>query len=290
MDLDANKHCHRLKKSYPFNPMNVLITEKDVHEILLSGNAHLPKGVRDIKNFQIAMTHQSYTYKDYGSDILDIYKLHYAACLPLQQTSYERLEFLGDNLLKTIISSYIFIRYQYESEGFLTKLKTKLENRKMFAYFSQLIGLNRFILLSAHIENNNGRKLDCYLEDVFEAFIGALYVDQNYNFDLCHSFIVHRFLDAEVDYAELIYYDRNFKDMLLRFYHNNKWAAPQYEYVQYKKPDDKIVYFKVKLTDGFDKVFETEDVSKKKAEQKCAMILLLHYNIISLDQIKSYML
>ena len=64
-------------------------------------------------------------------------------CLPLQDVSYERLEFLGDSILRQIISDYLFIRYQEMQEGDLTKLRSQIENGSSLAEMTRKIGLNK---------------------------------------------------------------------------------------------------------------------------------------------------
>ena len=99
-------------------------------------------------------------------------------CIALQPYSNERLEYLGDSVLGGIVSSYLFHRYKTMNEGFLTKLKTKLVRTRMLAAFSRYLGLGKYLLISKHVEEVcDGRKNDRILEDLFEAFLGALFKD-----------------------------------------------------------------------------------------------------------------
>ena len=110
-----------------------------------------------LKLFEIAMSHSSYAneHKD--------------------KKNYERLEFLGDAIIKPIISIYLVERYPYENEGFLSTLRTKIESTNTLSHFFKCLGLHDYILLSQSVEQENGRNNIHILEDCFEAFIGALF-------------------------------------------------------------------------------------------------------------------
>ena len=77
--------------------------------------------------------------------------------IPLQQESYERLEFLGDAVLHNILAEYLFKRYDKEDEGFMTKLRTKIENGDTLSILSEKIGLGEYIVISRYVEMNGGR-------------------------------------------------------------------------------------------------------------------------------------
>jgi len=65
------------------------------------------------------------------------------------------------------------------------------------------------------------------LEDVLEAFIGALFVDTNYNYDLCRKFLVN-LIEEEINFAQILNTENNYKDMLLQHFHKMKWSSPEY--------------------------------------------------------------
>lgn len=93
-------------------------------------------------------------------------------------TSYERLEFLGDSICTTILSSYIFQRYENENEGFLTRLRSYIISGKVYAEVSRQIGLASWVQLGDDAEKLRSRASTH--EDVFEAFVGALYLVMGY--------------------------------------------------------------------------------------------------------------
>ena len=201
--------------------------------------------------------------------------------LDLFTNSNERLEFLGDTVIKCIVSEYLFKRYPIEDEGFMTRLKTKIEDKDSLAKYAKRLAIDHYMIISQQIEDNNGRNSNKLLEDCFEAFMGALFLDLG--FELVKKFLTI-ILETEIDYSELLYKDTNYKDQLLKFYHRNKWSHPIYVEISSEGPTHRKI-FKMGVQDFQGNIIgESTEVSKKKAEQKCAMLALYKYNQISKDQ------
>jgi ribonuclease-3 len=187
-------------------------------------------------------------------------------------------------------------------EGFMTYLKTKIEDKSSFARFSKELGLDTYVLISKQTELIKGRNSEKILEDVFEAFIGALKLDQGQ--DTCKKLIEY-FLENSVDYASLIYQNENYKDQLMQLFHSNKWVSPIYwevgnkassNFVGGKTNTQKIYTMGVldPMTSLDDKgrpteiiiIAEGEGTSKQKAEQQAALNALIKFKQIKADQIK----
>ena len=173
----------------------MIIQNKNIVDIFKKYNVYI-KDVNDIELYRIALYHPSMLYNDHNKN-------------EKKNQTYERLEFLGDTVFKLILSNYIFDRYDKMNEGFMTKLKIKIENRKSLSKMNKIIGLNKFIEMSQNLKVNNGKNNDKILEDSFESFICAIYLDLG--FDLCKSFI-YSLLNSEINFSELIYNDENYKD------------------------------------------------------------------------------
>ena len=92
--------------------------------------------------------------------------------------SNERLEFLGDSILSFIVSDYLFSKYPQFNEGKLTNLRSLLVNTKMLADIASECDLGSKLRLSKGEEEGGGRKNQSLLADTFEAYVGALYLDQ----------------------------------------------------------------------------------------------------------------
>ena len=258
----------------PYNKNNKLIQYSDIINILNKHNINDFK-INNIQTYQSAFIHKSYCkLKDY-----EVYK-NIDNSLKLQEISYETLEFLGDSILGAIISDYLYQRY-YElyrvSEGFLTKMKNKIVNGTMLGYLSDKLNLNEFMVISEYIENQcNGRNNERILEDIFEAFIGAIFLDTK-DYNLIKQFIIN-IIELYIDFSDLIINDTNYKDQLLRYFQNNKTGQPKYEVIFENNKYKSTVY-----TNNPKKVFyETGYGStKKKSEQESAKNTLIKIGILN---------
>ena len=229
--------------NYILNEKNRVITKEYIRNTL--SNYGIEYKVNDIKLFQIAMTHTSYIKKDYtnsknfksifmginliGGDMLvPISKEQIEFAVHLEVVSYERLEFLGDSILRQVISDYLFIRYKEMQEGNLTKLRSQIENSSSFAEMTRRIGLQKYVLLSRNQEVIKARdkndKIQC---DIFEAFVAAIYLDKmgiSYEdigknpelvqklrsdaYQVCFDFVI-ALIEDEIDLTELLETDTN---------------------------------------------------------------------------------
>jgi len=275
----------------PYNLNNILINNNDIIQILKKCNVKINK-INHIEYFQIAFTHKSYCKKDiYPPHILELVKeeLNNNNLLELRDESYERLEYLGDRVIKLIVSNYLFFRYPKQNEGFMTKLQTKIEDKKNLATMSKELGLDKFFIISKQIENINGRYLDKIHEDIFEAFIGALYLSNGY--EVC-VYALTNLLETLIDYSEKLYCDNNYKDILLRFHHQKKWPSPQYATLYHKGPPHKRKYIMAVEKHDANRNTPIEEKffgfgignSKKEGEQYAAKMALILLGMLEKDQ------
>ena len=91
--------------------------------------------------------------------------------------SYETLEFMGDSVLGFIITKHLFDKYEEQQEGFLTKARTKMVRGKTLCEISKTLGLDKLILMDEKGERNGWNSNEHIMEDVFEALVGAIYLD-----------------------------------------------------------------------------------------------------------------
>jgi ribonuclease-3 len=264
----------------PYNTDNILLKSEDVTLMFKKFKINIVP--IDIKLYQEALTHISYTKNEYINIDHSILINNVPNSLNLFDKSNERLEFLGDTVIKCIFSGYLFQRFDTEDEGFLTKLKTKIEDKDSLARYAKRLGIEQYLIISKHIEENNGRNSNKLLEDAFEAFLGALYLDLG--FEKCKTFLTI-ILETEIDYAGILYQDTNYKNQLLIFYHKNKWSNPIYVEIKSEGPMNKRIFTMGVKNFNNEIITEASDISKKKAEQKCALLALLKYNQINPDQI-----
>jgi len=170
----------------------------------------------------------------------------------------ERLEYLGDAVLGTIVAEYLYKKYPTEDEGFLTKMRSKIVKRKSLNEIGYNMGLDE--LLSTY---NNIRIAKSMLGNAVEALVGAVYVEQGYK--LTTTFVVRRMLKNYVDVEGLETYDDNYKSQLLE--HCQKHGQ-KVDYAILKRfKQDKRDKFKVAVLVNGQRLATGEDFNKKSAEQ-----------------------
>jgi ribonuclease III len=278
----------------PYNINNILVTEDNIKDILSSNNVIVDK-INHINFFIQSFTHKSYIQKDiFPQNILEASKKEIGnpkKLLELQKSSYERLEYLGDRVVKLITSMYLFYRYPEEDEGFMTRLQTKIEDKTNLAAMSRKIGLGKYFIISQQIEGLNGRNLEKIHEDVFEAFLGALYLSNG--FEPCCMLMIN-LLETMIDYSDKLYRDNNYKDIILRYYHKNKWIFPKYHMIYQEGPPHKRTYI-MGVEKGSETPLETNNPrencvgfgignSKKEGQQNAAKMALILYGSLNNDQ------
>jgi ribonuclease-3 len=276
----------------PYNGKNILLQKEDVNAIL---SKYGVEGFTNLDMYRKAFVHKSYCTRK-NENFINGNEQCPSNCIPLQEDSNERLEFMGDAVLAMVVAKYLYERYPYENEGFLTKMRTKLVNGVMLASLSKTVGLQKYILLSKQIEENDGRNNKNILEDTFESFIAAVFTDfndkkiksKNYGdvsgmgFQIAEKWIVN-VIETHVDFAELVRMNNNYKDMLIKFYQHNFQVIPRFFEVNVVMESNRKM-FTVCIKNEVDTVVGVgKGDSKKKAEQAAAYQALLYHGQITAD-------
>jgi ribonuclease III len=176
--------------------------------------------------------------------------------------SYETLEFMGDSVLGFVITKHLFDQYEKEQEGFLTKARTKMVRGKTLCEISKKLGFDQFILMDEKGIRNNWNTNANILEDVFEAFVGAVYLDLGMVY--AKQFILNSFEKIEINLT-----DDNYKDQLMRLCQVLQLGPPDFELTG-KSGDQFFITVKIDGMPG-GCGFST---TKKQAEQNAAEIVL----------------
>ena len=194
--------------------------------------------------------------------------------------SNERLEFLGDSVINLSVADYVFRMYPEEEEGFMTKLRTKLVNRYTLSFLANEIGLHNFIVTSRQINMKQDAN-DKIMEDAFEAFVGALYLDVG--FLKASSFVID-LMKRSIDFQRIMV-DSNYKDILLRHSQKEFNVLPEYELNKTTGPPHKrLFYVSVKIQE---KIWGSGGGgTKKQAEQNAAKETLQMMSVNIQDFIK----
>jgi dsRNA-specific ribonuclease len=164
-------------KINPYNVNNKLISNIELSKILT--NCGIDLEINNLELYRKAFAHKSYCKKKNNDNDVEIAERPENA-LELREESNERLEFLGDSIISSVVAKYLFERYPDQDEGFMTRIRTKLVNGQSLGNFANIIGLPEFLIISRHVEERcKGRENYRILEDAFESFIGALFLDFN---------------------------------------------------------------------------------------------------------------
>ncbi len=125
--------------------------------------------------------------------------------------SNERLEYLGDAVLSSIVADYLFKRFPYREEGFLTEMRSKLVSREQLNKLAAKMGIDQFI------QSNQDSKsyFRSMMGDAFEALIGAIYLDKGYTFT--KRIVINRIINVHFDIEGLEKLENNFKSKLIEW-------------------------------------------------------------------------
>jgi ribonuclease III len=128
----------------------------------------------------------------------------------------ERLEYLGDAVLSSVIADFLFHKYPLKDEGFLTEMRSKIVNRAHLNQLSKKMGLDKMI----QSEQENGSVYKSINGDAFEAVIGAVYLDKGYKF--VRKVIINRIISCYIDIEVLEKKESNYKSTLIEFAQKEK--------------------------------------------------------------------
>lgn len=176
--------------------------------------------------------------------------------------SNERLEFLGDSVLNLAITHYLFHKYPYKNEGFLTKMRSKIVNRNHLNQLAVKLGLNKFLsYFSTPVLKHSSLH-----GNAFEALIGAIYLDKGFAFT--QNFILNQIVKFHVDIEKIIETETDFKSKLIEWSHREKkeicFRTIAEKGSGYQKE------FTISLLISGQHFVQATHISKKKAEQFAA--------------------
>lgn len=257
-----------------YNNLNILIMEKDVNEILNKYGINME--CKNINIYRRAMVHKSYITRKNDNFLTGNLECP-EGCLPLQEESNERFEFLGDSVLSTTVANYLYHRYPDQNEGFLTKMRSKLVNWNMLGNLCESIGLEKWLIISKQVEESGGRHHIRIMEDLLEAFICAIHLDLG--FKIAEKWILG-VLEECVDFAQLIKQNKNYKDQLTKYFQHTSMRAPQFYESNIEISNNKKIYTIIIKTNDDQIVGIGKADSKKMAEHKASENALKYYNQI----------
>jgi len=271
------------------NPNNILITEDIINQLLKDFG--VSREISDLDLYQTAFVHNSYLIDPDQPD-----EERVPGAIPLQSKSYERLEYIGDAILNAAAAHYVFLRYPCQDEGFMTTLRTKLVRSKTLARLTRKLKLRKYILLSQYVDHCDGRKNQNTLEDVFEALIGAMYLDfggteskmdwsqpnaiDKFDFQAfgsCVHFIVNTF-ERFIDVTTLIDRDDNYKKNLLEYYQKRFKTEAKYQIISVRGKKNSFKVYTMGALSPTGEIIGIGQARKKvEASQLASKQALLYY-------------
>ena len=127
--------------------------------------------------------------------------------------SNERLEYLGDAVLGTVIADYLFKKYPFKDEGFLTTVRSRIVNREALNTLGKKVGLNQLVQYDKSKRSKLSHK--SLYGDTLEALVGAVYLDKGYRY--CQKFVLNKLIIPYFNINELVHSDTNFKSKIIEF-------------------------------------------------------------------------
>ncbi len=214
----------------------------------------------DIELLDVALTHPSFNFEQGIEDGED----------------YERLEFLGDAVLRLVASEVLFDKYQNYDEGNLTKIRSYLVSDEFLSKLAEKINLGSIINLGHHEEKDGGRKKESILACALEALFGAVF--KSAGFDYAKEFVAELYTKIEVNVSEILYM-YNSKELLQQYTQGKTKTLPEYELTnEYGKAHNKTYEVCVKYQG--DILGTGEAKTKKEAEKIAAFNALKKLKIV----------
>ena len=208
---------------------------------------------------------------------LSLYKQclrHRSAAIPLKEgadNSNERLEFLGDAVLGASVAHYLFRKFPYKDEGFLTKIRSRIVSRTNLNSLSRKLGLFDMI----EVKRENEQIYKSAGGDALEAFIGAIYLDRGYND--AQTFVINKLIKLHLDLDDILNTDKDYKSKLV------EWSQKEKRNIRYEVDQEKGIghkkYYVIDLYVDDVKQSTGNGNSKKLAEQHAAEKYLSDKNL-----------
>jgi len=201
---------------------------------------------RDINFYETAFTHRSTNEKNSNGE----------------PQNYERMEFLGDAMLGSVIASHLFKEVPGGNEGYLTKMRSKVVSREHLNELGRDLELIKYVKTTIPIEQFGGN----IHGNVFEALVGAIYLDRGYSY--CEKFIAKRVIKPYVDIEKLEGKVISYKSLFIEWCQKHKTS---FKFSVYEDTgNDALKHFAVKLQLEGKIVGKARATSKKKAEEQAA--------------------
>ncbi|MCU4162695.1 ribonuclease III [Carboxylicivirga caseinilyticus] len=184
----------------------------------------------------------------------------------------ERLEYLGDAILGSIVAEVLYEYFPHKNEGFLTKTRSRIVNRSLLNSVALEMDLHKWVKTQSLLDVSQ----TSILGDALEALIGAVYLDKGYN--KCKQFVSEKIINHYIDLPKIAREDNNYKSLLI------EWGQKQKKTVNFITEElhtfeETTIKFKAKALIDEELFGEGEGYSKKEAQQNAAHQALEHIEL-----------
>lgn len=247
-------------------------TPKQIYYRYLSGDREFIRQITQISGmvpqepflYRLALTHSSYLKSE---------EKRADRTRAIAQGCNERLEFLGDSILDSVIAEYLFKIYPLRDEGFLTEMRSKIVNRKSLNEICKKLGIDQLIN-----HRQSGSINESMYGDALEAFIGAVYLDLGYR--RCKRFIHRRIIDPHVHLQSVETQIISHKNKLIEHVQKTKMGMLMFEVVD-EIGEGRGKIFRIQAKVGQKVLGVGEGKNKKAAEQRASEDALTKLNVLN---------
>ncbi len=219
------------------------------------GEASFKKKLKNIIGFKpwnLSLYEQAFTHQSRAKQVLK----------KALTNSNERLEFLGDAVLDIVIADYLFKKYPFKDEGFLTEMRSKMVNREILSKISAQMGLTELINMNTHITRNKAAARNAG-GNALEALVGAIYLDVGYK--KTYRFVVTKLIEQFIDVDGLMQERINSKGTLFEWAQRHKKQL-EFDSQMIDETNRRKQFLSKVCIDG-EEIAQAIQPTKKKAEQ-----------------------
>jgi ribonuclease-3 len=186
-----------------------------------------------------------------------------------QSINNERLEYLGDAILDAIIAEYLFDKFPFRDEGFLTQMRSKIVNRENLNFLALKLGINQLVI------SNTANSIHKFIYgDALEALIGALYIDKGYR--RTKKVVINRIIKDHINVKKLISLETDFKSRIIEWGQKNKTLVNFESAGQPDENNKNHITFISHLFIGDELKGQGVGYTKKEAEQNASKQAIEH--------------
>ncbi|MEL6590920.1 MAG: ribonuclease III [Bacteroidota bacterium] len=249
-----------------------MLSIRQLYNLQLSKDKQFVQDIKDISGYvpkeiflyRLALTHSSSVKKSRKAR---------NAHVSVAKGCNERLEFLGDSILDSVIAEYLFKIYPTKDEGFLTEMRSKIVNRKSLNEICRKLRIDSLIQ-----HNQSGTVNESMFGDALEAFIGAVYLDLGYG--RTKRFIYNRIIEPHVHLHSVEHQIISYKNKLIEYVQKTKMGMLMFDVIS-EQGDGRNKIFRIQARVGQKVLGIGEGKNKKTAEQRASEDALLKLNILS---------